>query len=446
MVIRIFFLLLLSGSVTAQNADWKELQGMIDAARSSPTGIVTVARNYTIDKPLIIHAWNGEKYGHVSITVQGFATMWDNGSRSVIKATFKDAPILSIQTGKGVIIKGLYFLGGGSDGRDSRYSPYAAICVDPFSGQLPPDGGYPGLKEWYRGPQTRGGSTGLRIEDCSFDKVTTGFISSPNGYTQNAEIITLQNIRSYDVKYVIVGCQAQEKMNRVINLGAWGPSNCVFAFNLYGAQQPGQWIVDGVNIAGSVDSIIRRSSVGWGAMLMKNVFAESIKSIGWWYAGSGDVLSESLINLKEPEVLGYFPEDALRGRYLKIQDVNIRYYGRTETPMLLQWVDTVIGGGFYVPPVVGNYGWDKLYGYSIDVPFEFETKPNLVKNHQGTLTIKPGKPIAPGDHIFFMQNGDWKYMGQGEVEKVEGRKVLLRYISPSIVNMSTYLIGVYRKK
>ena len=37
--------------------------------------------------------------------------------------------------------------------RDSRYSPYAAIVIDPFtnleSDKLPADGGYPGLLVYY---------------------------------------------------------------------------------------------------------------------------------------------------------------------------------------------------------------------------------------------------------------------------------------------------------
>ena len=297
------------------------------------------------------------------------------------------------------------------------------------------------MRDWYRGPQTRGGSTGVRVEDCTFNGVTVGCITSPNGYTQNAEMTLLQNIRAYAVKYVIVGCQSQEKMNKVTNLGAWGPTNCVFVFNRYGAQQPGNWFIDGVNIAGAVDSIIYRTSTGWGNMTLKNVFAEQIKSIGWWYAGSGDVFAESLINLKTPDELGYFPENSLNGRYLRIQDVNVRYYGMEKTPVLLQRSGEVIGGGYYLPPITGNYGNEKGANYVIDQPF-YESK-EKVRGNKATVSVKAGSEVSAGDHVIFMQPADWSFLGQGQIESVSGGKAIIRYISPSVMDLSKFRIGVY---
>lgn len=443
----LFFLLVLYISfpiiANSQNKDWIELQGKIDAARTSATGIVTIERNYMIDRPLVVYNWTGKEYGQVSISIQGYATMWDVGNRSVIKATFKDAPILSIQKGKGVIIKGINFQGAGSDGRDSRYSPFAAICIDPFSGNLPPDGGYPSLRSWYRGSQTRSGSTGIRIEDCTFNGVTVGVITSPNGYTQNAEIITLENIRTYAVKYVLVGCQSQEKMNRVINLGSWGPTKCVFVFNRYGAQQPGNWYIDGVNIAGSVDSIIYRVSAGWGGMTMDHVFAEQITSVGFWYGGSGDVFSKSLINLKYPEELGYFPENSFDARGLAIRDVNMRYYGKSETPMLVIQPAILEGGQAYVPVIKGRYGWDTTGNYRIKQTF-LQSK-EIVKNNKAVVFLKKGAQVKAGDHVVFMQKGDLAFAGQAQVDRIANDSVFLKYISPSIKSLEGINMGIYTR-
>lgn len=430
--------------LSAQNNDWKELQSMLDSARTSPTGVVTVARNYIVDKPLIIHNWDGSKYNQVSIVVQGYATMWDRGQRSVIKATFNDAPILSIQTAKGVIIRGLN-LQGPSIGRDSRYSPQAGICIDPFSGLLPADSGYPSLREWYRGPQTRSGSTGIRVEDCTVNNTTVGIITSPNGFTQNAEIITYQNIRLQAVKYGIVGCQAQEKQNRILNLGAWGPTQCLFVFNRYGAGQPGHWIIDGVNIAGGVDSIISRASTGWGPLFMTNVFAESIRTVGFWYAGSGDLFTNSLINLKFPNELGYYPENAIDARYLTMKDVNIRYYGATTTPMLLYRLAGFIGGAPYVPTIIGTYGWEVAQGYTLDQPFARTS--DTVINNKTIAKLLYGKTMPTvGSHIVFMTMGDWAYTGQGQIERVSNDTAFIKWVSPPIKNLSNSRIGVYIKK
>lgn len=432
-------------SLPPGNADWQELQGLIDAAKGHSEGVVTVKRNYTIDRPLIVSNWDGTKYNQVSLTIQGFATMWDRGQRSVIKATFKDAPIISVQCGKGVILRGLN-IQATAQGRDSRYSPQAAICIDPFSGLLPADSGYPSLREWYRGPQTRSGSTGIRIEDCSFNNVVCGFISSPNGYTQNAEIITLQNIRLQAVKYGIVGCQAQEKENRVINLGAWGPTNCVFVFTRYGAGQPGNWFVDGVNIAGSVDSIIHRASAGWGQMTMTHVFAEQIKTIGYWYAGSGDVFSESLINMKFPKETGYYPDNTLYGSQITLQNMNIRYYGDTKIPVLLRG-SNVQGGAYYLPPITNVYGWDSAgqKGFRIVQPFGYSNDTVIGNKVAVKLRYPTNAMPGVGSHIIFMQAANWQYEGQGQIDRISNDTAFLRYVSPGIKKLTNIRVGVYVK-
>lgn len=415
---RLLIFILFPFFLSAQNKDWQELQGMINDARYSGTGIVTVARNYTIDRPLII----ADK-GQVSLTIQGYATMSDMGTRSVIRATFKDSAVINIQVGKGVIIRGLNIQGGGTDGTDSRYQVHAGIAIDPF----------------YSG--SRSGSTGVRIEDCTFNNLVAGVTTSINGYTQNAESITIQNCRMQAVKYGVIGCQSQEKQNRIINLQAWGPTNCLFVFNRYGAQQPGNWFIDGVNIAGSVDSIIYRASAGWGPLFMKNIFAESIKTIGFWYAGSGDNFSESVINLKLPEIAGSYGENALDGRYLPLQNVNIRYYGRTETPIVFYRIGPISGGSFYVPPVTGQYAWQPAPGYKITQPFQTST--DTVIGNKCVLIIKEK---FTGSHVIFLENGNQSFVGQGQIERVSNDTAFIRYISPSIKSLSNYRVGVYNKK
>ncbi|MBZ5859012.1 hypothetical protein [Flavihumibacter profundi] len=443
----------------SQNADWKELQGKIDSAIKQH-GVVKVERNYTIDQPLIAADWNGKEYRQVYFQMLGTGSMWDVGANSVIRATFKNAPILSIQKGKGVIIKGITLLGsyvtqkspygipfenfGDPSCRDSRFSPYAGICIDPFSGDLPADGGYPTLKAWYRGPQTRSGSTGIRIEDCTIGNVTIGVITSPNGYTQNAEIITLQNIRIGACKAGIAGCQSQEKMNRIINLGCWESCHTLFVFNKYGAGQPGNWFIEGVNIAGSVANIIYRLSSGWGPMFMSKVFAENVESIGVWDGDSGDVLSEAFINFKYKNELGYLPDYQLFSNSLTILNSNLRYYGELKQPVVLRGIKNSPTNSFYVPPVTNKYGWDStnIKGFKIDQPFYPADED--VTDHKATVRVRPNS-VEAGQYVVFMQMADWSYLGQGMITEVKGDQATIGFISPSVKNLKNYRIGVYKK-
>lgn len=452
-------LLLLPILTLAQNADWRELQGKIDSAINT-NGEVIINRNYTIDQPLIAAKWTGKEYQQVYFKMTGKGSMWDNSAKSVIRATFKNAPIFSIQKGKGVIIKGVTFLGayssprsafgksfdsyGDTSCRDSRYSPYAGICIDPFSGKVPPDGGYPTLTAWYRGPQTRSGSTGIRIEDCTIGNVTIGIITSPNGYTQNAEIITLQNIRIGACKAGVAGCQSQEKMNRIINLGCWETCHTLFVFNKYGARQPGNWFIDGVNIAGNVANIIYRYSSGWGPMYMCRIFAENIESFGIWDGLSGDVLSEAFINFKYKNELGYLPEYQLFSRGLTVLNSNFRYYGELKQPLVLIGIRNSPTNSFYMPPVTNTYGWDStnFKGFNIEQPF-YPSDAAVVDNK---VAIRVRKNIVePGQFVVFMQMGDWSYQGEGMITSVNGDMVTIGFISPSIKNLKNYRVGVYKK-
>ncbi len=437
----------------AQNADWREIQGKIDEAIKNGGSVqLTPNRIYTIDKPLIAAEWNGSEYQQVYFRMEGNGSMWDNGKSTTIVATFKDAPIFSIQKGKGCVIKGITFKGvyrapdglphgkpfeayGDPTCRDSRYSPYAAVCIDPFSGQLPPDGGYPSLKGWYRGSQTRGGSTGLRFEDCTFSNTTIGFITSPNGYTQNAEIITLQNIRIGECKAGIVGCQAQEKMNRVLNIGAWEKCHTLFVWNKYGAQESGNWIVDGVNIAGSVANILHRISHGWFPLYMSNVFAERVASIGIWESLVGDQLKNASINLYLPDQQFGLADFALSGGGgVEIIASMIRYYGHDDWPVLVPGSYK----GVEEPRFTTGNGLKSLQNFNM-----FREQQLVVK--EGRMAVRGNDPgMKPGQMVTFFHYANWDYLGQGIVSEVGKGVFYVTSLSPAVRNGGRF--GVGRKK
>lgn len=424
-------LLLINLFSFGQNADWKELQGKIDSARTSATGIVTIDRNYTIDKPLIAAKWNGTDYEFFTIQIVGYATKWDVNGRSIIRATFNNAPILSIHKGKGVIVKGVNFQGPGW-GRDSRYSPQACIAIDPFRYNLPPDGGYPTLQEWYRGKVSVSGSTGIEVENCTFNGTVIGLITSPNGYTLNAENCGFRKLRAYSVKYVIAGCQAQEKANKVEDLGAWGPSECVFYFNKYGAQQAGNWSIRDINIAGDVRSIIYRSSGGAFPIFIDDLFAESIEKIGYWQSNVGDAMNKASINFKHPKQMGYFTDSHMDGTGVTITNSTIRYYGDT-MPVLFK--------GQKIPQDINNAG-----GL---VNLRYDHEQTVIKQtgsvygavvESNTMTLPYTQP--KGQVMFIMNISNWEVLGMGEVDSSWASGCRLRYVSKSITTGGNYRLGI----
>ncbi|MCG7856201.1 glycoside hydrolase family 55 protein [Flavihumibacter sediminis] len=444
--------------------DYGAIQKAIDIAVKQSGTVYFPQGTYRIDQPIIIHNWNGKEYGQVFIKIIGESTMWDNGKGSTIIANFKDKFALGIQKGKGCIVRGLNIQGlykapglnpkdlykqtyedfGDKSCRDSRYSPYAGIVLDPFSGEVPADGGYPGLKNWYRGSQTRGGSSGIRIEDCTFGNLTVGAILSPNGYTQNNDLITFENIRFGDCKAGFVGCQAQEKMNRIINIGAWGSVHTLFVFNKYGAGQPGNYFIQGVNIAGLVINIIHRYSGGWGPMYMSDVFAESLASIGIWDGASGDVLSNALINFRvPPEELDYFPDFHLMSSGLTVKNSNIRYYGQPKIPLLL--IDTKQDNNIInVPFITGRYSWLENMPYQLESIFELSKSP--VINHSVKVNIRfkdKNGQVKKDDIIIFAKGADKQIVGMGKVQAVNAGQVTIAYISPSIKSLNDHTVLHY---
>lgn len=452
--------------------DHAAIQAAIDSSVKKFERVYIPPGRYRITKPLMVYNWYGNQYSTVTTTIYGDDNMWSGGICTII-SDFKDGFALGIQRGKGVIVKGIIFQGKytppnitfdsiyrttlsqykDTSVRDTRYSPSAAIVIDPFSGNIPSDGGYPQMISWYKGPQVRSGSTGCRFEDITINNHNIGFITSPNGYTQNAEILTFENIRIQETRIGFVGCQAQEKLNRVINLGAWGRTHTLFVWNTYGFAQPGHWVIDGVNVAGQVVNLVYRASVGFFPLHIYNVFAESMGSIGYWTGGVGDALSNSSINLIYPDHISSYSNSTGQLGGLTFNNTNIRYYGQTNTPIVfgnasydLKFNNTIS----YVPAVwgrlssisdsvdMGSY-YLKLVGYvwANSIYKDGNNRKAIVDYYRNQANV--------GESVIIVNMSDRKIFGMAKVSEVNGSKWTMDYISPFQQNISYYLF-TYKKK
>ncbi len=244
--------------VTGGN-DWSPVfQKGIDSciANNIPYYYIPQGR-YICKEPLILQKWirSAGYYVPFSLVIKGTSTFAGaDGSGTILDFTqMKSGFGIGIQGGKGVEIHGIKLIGAfkpphktaqifynsslgnftDSICRDTRWSPYSAVVIDPFGPSVPADGGFPGvdgygdsLKTYYRG--MRNGSTGTVIEDCNFTNWVIGIITSPNGSTQNAELLIADKIQFGNMKICIAGCQDQEKMNRVSNVMEWGNGTHLF--------------------------------------------------------------------------------------------------------------------------------------------------------------------------------------------------------------------------
>src|SRR5205823_11432462 len=142
---------------------------------------------------LIVYKWNGSDYNFCSINFIGteashFSTQaWE----SRIICSFNNSFAIGFVRARSSKVKGLsiegkfnppppsdwmayyqqpYATWASAYGvRDSRFSPYAGIVLDPFrfTNTAPPDGGYPGRSGWNRGTgqMLYSGSSGVIVEE-----------------------------------------------------------------------------------------------------------------------------------------------------------------------------------------------------------------------------------------------------------------------------------------
>ena len=449
--------------------DYLPIQKAIDSMVKVGGKVYIPKGRYSISKPLIVYYWDGVKYAGCSIEIYGDSRMWDMNNGSLIIPTFNNTFAIGLQTNKGTIIRGLEIRGKYKMGytlqkhyltelkdykadtlcRDQPYSPYAGIVIDPFSHYIPSDGGYPGLESYYRGANAgRAGSTGVRIEDCTVDKFVVCFIVSPNGYTLNGEIITWQNIRLGDCKIGWVGCQAQEKENRIINVGAWGYCHTLFAWGIYGAGQPGHYIIDGINVAGFCRQLVWRASQDWFPLNMTNVFAERLFTVGMWNGYAGDTWTNSTIDFMSTGTVPAYPDYHIystgASRSVTLTNVILMTYGQYKVPVFIRGSFGLLNSPnrpIYVPPVMAyrydNNKPDTLLTQVANIfPAFYDSAYNKKLYIPASL---PAKTI-----IFFIQGNNNDYAGMGEVQSSDSKNSLVQYCSPGLKNGISYRIFKYK--
>jgi hypothetical protein len=372
------------------------------------------AGRYTCRKPLILQNWSAAQghYRAFSLIVQGTSTFAGaDGSGTILDfQNMKDGFGIGVQGGKGVEIRGLKLIGAWdyhfpgayvfyntdlgkfTDGkcRDTRFSPAFAIAIDPFGPSVPSDGGYPGLSAYYRGATN--GSTGTVIEDCYLTNWVGGIITSPNGQTDNADITLGDKIQFGNMKICVAGCQAQEKMNRISNVMAWGVIHTCFATGVYGKGEPGNWYLDHWNIAGYTNQIAYNNQGGYFPSYFSDIFAESIARIGTIYSVNGTTFSNSSINFAGYREAGSYTEGMISGHGLTFSGCQLRVYGQY-SPITINSLEGLIHFRDCSFDVVPFYPQTYPYGYSDFQNCIAGGNSGDVLNPMGPLTVRPDVPV-----------------------------------------------------
>ena len=285
--------------------DTAAIQAAINSCITNQKKLFIPVGTYKISSPLIIGKWSGTAWSSASLEIQGekftFSAQQTNLLSANIVPTFNNTFAIGIQNGRAVKISDLYILGKNdmsatiytganmmtnsnwviNSCRDSRYSPYAGIVIDPFGTSVPADGGYPGLSSYY--VASAAGSSSLEFSGVTISGFVTGIVLCPNGITQNCSEINFNNCF---IEFNKVGMAMGQSQSRNINWygGASGPSLYNFDGNSYGAQTGYAPAISGCNMVGKY--LFNVTSRYGNSSPITGVHAENFSSIG--FNGTGN--------------------------------------------------------------------------------------------------------------------------------------------------------------
>lgn len=292
--------------------DTVALQNAINAAIAQRLQLVIAPGDYKITSPLFAMSRDvSNNYQYFTLIISSSATVFAATTQAppsngvTIRPTFANTFAFGIQKALGFYMSDISFFGQNTitttmqasyanfmtnsnfvqnSARDSRYSPYAGICIDPFGTSVPADGGYPGLSSYYNA--SAAGSTFLQFDRVGVSQFVVGFMVSPNGTTANAENIDFNKCMAMFNK---VGVATTQGNSDNVRWTSGGNTIALYCFdgNSYGLQQGPLPAINGANCSGKY---LLNAGCFWGQpVVVRDVHAESFASIG--FVGGGNALT-----------------------------------------------------------------------------------------------------------------------------------------------------------
>lgn len=191
---------------------------------------------------------------------------------------------------------------------DTRYSPYAGISIDPF----------------LNASGTRGGTSGVTIRGCKIIEWMVGVVLSANGFTQNAEMINIDEDDIEADRIAIAICQDQSKTISITGLKTWSSVHTILDGINYGIGTGGGSVFcDNWNIAGNVNELFNVTTSRF-PLKANNIYSESIFRIGTVYGSAGASLTN--FNVDFLTGIGMPAADYLFYGNANFDQGQIRYY------------------------------------------------------------------------------------------------------------------------
>lgn len=207
---------------------------------------------FRIDRP--IHLGYGTDFRGILFEGEGKSEggTWDaGGAGTVIRVNFSNAPGICIQGGRATTVRGMTLIGvnekpfeiavgtanmahlnpaewvsaGLASNAGSRYAPYAAIAIDPYTGPTPTPA-YPAVTyPSFLGPTAqynKGQSRDILIEDVTIKSFVVGVVMHPGEADGNGDFTRLNRVNFWFCQYGFSWGNSQARVNEL--------SHCVFAY------------------------------------------------------------------------------------------------------------------------------------------------------------------------------------------------------------------------
>jgi len=283
---------------------------------------------YKYSKSLKIFKLYKNNYVGVAVRLYGESGFWDD--KTTLSYNDLTGFALGVQVGKGVEIDHLKLIGKFLPPITSGPSYYNT----PFASFGTNRGSY-GLIIDYDGTKGTSGSTGIKVHDLWVTNFEILYSVSPNGVTNNADILKFENIQCGDARIGFQSNQAQEKGNTIQGIYSWGKIHTLISIGQSGKYQAGNYTINEGNIAGKCIRLFDIREAGWFPSSVSNLFAESIGSIGSIQCGDSKNNLPTKISSCNFQ-FAYVSEAGVQNLlncnspFIKFEDCMFRYYGNND--------------------------------------------------------------------------------------------------------------------
>lgn len=280
----------------------------IDAGRTIQTIIFEVG-TYKISDSLIWAHWNGSTFDDITgLTIRSSGEGTANAATTIIKPTYSDRGVFLLQKVKGFTMKGLSIVGlntftvdasnihldstfynSGVACRTNAFSPYAAICIDPFDSSVTAGNKYPGASAYYLGSST-GGSSRCKFDGLGIHYFYVGFMENPSVTSLQGEDIELKKCEFRSCFAATAWGQSQSRNCSMINCYVEGARSVIDCLNFgpHASTHTGAM----PNVYGGDWLYVQRCLIGqdnWGGGIVSGVYGELIYSLGTVSTGNTSV-------------------------------------------------------------------------------------------------------------------------------------------------------------